>query len=508
MGPKEASSMPWSRLASRLSGLRWAHHHWGFAQKLLFSGAAAVFLVAGVLTLITYVSAEDSLRAQMHRQVHNELMVFERLYAIRQGTVPLRLEPVDAQAACDEMVALMGGFSAVFAGDRPIAMTGLAPGASLLKLSWPRAGGIPSDRFLKLRLGSEDYLVSLHPITDGSRRIRGTLLRGVPLKQISDMLQKHAWGIFSIAGTAMMLALVALAWMTHEISAPIRHLARASRSLVDEEADPHPLPERVGRDEVGRIATDFRAIAERLATQQAALEEKDRLRGQLLEKLISAQEDERRRISRELHDQTGQSLTSLLVGLKVLDRARSLQEVQQRSEALKELLHATLDEVHRLSVELRPAMLDDLGLVPALRAHAKDFEAAHRIPVEVVIRNLEIRLPTLVESPVYRVIQEALTNVAKYAGARHVKIVLERVETRLVARVEDDGRGFDAEAVLTARNRENLGILGMQERVGLLGGTFLLDSSPGQGTHLNFTIPLEQLGDSLHVKADPHSHLG
>lgn len=502
-------ALPWAqRLRTwprRLAAFLWAYRHLDLARKLLVSGAAAVFLVAGVLCTTTYFSAEDSLRTQMHRQVHGELKVFERLYTSRAMAMPMELESVTAQAACEEMVTLMGGFSAVFVGEQVLAAAGLPGAADMRLVGYPHQE--PRDSFLTMRLGQETYLVALHPLLDEQGRALGSLARGVPEKQISDMLQKHAWGIFSVAGTAMLLALVALAWLTHDIAAPLRSLARASRSLIDEDAPPHPLPERVGQDEVGRLATDFKAIAERLAAQQTALEEKDRLRGQLLDKVITAQEDERRRISRELHDQTGQSLTGLLVGLKVLDRAKSLDEVRDRLGHLKELVHATLDEVHRISVELRPAMLDDLGLIAALRASANDFETAHGIKVEFHTTHLEGRLPALVESPIYRVVQEALTNVAKYAGARHVRIALERTDARIVATVEDDGRGFDAAAVLTARNRENLGLMGMQERIGLLGGTFLLDSAPGEGTRIRFTIPLEQLGDPIHAP-DSHPHLG
>ncbi|MBO9540703.1 HAMP domain-containing protein [bacterium] len=483
---------------ARLNFLRRAYHNLSLGRKLLFTGATAVLMVAGALTATTYVSAEDSLRSQMHRQAHNELKVFERLYEIRLDGGPPRLDPQVALRASTEMVDLMGGFSAVFAGDRPIAVAGLdgqRDDAALRLLAGLRAD--QTEGYTLATIHGTSYVVAIHPLSDADGQLLGAFVRGIPLKQISDMLQKHAWGIFSISGTAMLLALVALTWLTREITAPMRRLTLASRTLAEHGEAAANLPEARRSDEFGRLATDFKAIADRLAAQKTALEEKDRLRGQLLEKLISAQEDERRRISRELHDQTGQSLTSLLVGLKVLRKAHSPESIQEGIEGLQALLHETLDEVHRLSVELRPAMLDDLGLVAAVRAQAKDFEAAHGVRSEVAVQGLDHRLPAVVETSVYRIVQEALTNVAKYARARHVVIRLAQTDGQFTACVSDDGVGFDPAAALHSKGRESLGLVGMQERVGLLGGTFAIDSAPGRGTNVHFGIPLD-LGDPTH----------
>jgi signal transduction histidine kinase len=161
------------------------------------------------------------------------------------------------------------------------------------------------------------------------------------------------------------------------------------------------------------------------------------------------------------------------------------------------LVHQTLDEVHRLSVELRPAMLDDLGLVAAVRSQAKEFEAAHGVRTAVTVQGLEHRLPALVETSVYRIVQEALTNVGKYAQAQHAVIRLSLEDGLFSACVSDDGVGFDPETALHSKGRESLGLVGMQERVGLLGGGFAIDSSPGKGTNVHFAIPLD-LGDSSH----------
>jgi signal transduction histidine kinase len=154
-----------------------------------------------------------------------------------------------------------------------------------------------------------------------------------------------------------------------------------------------------------------------VAVENAALYEelhqKERLRGQLLEKVITVQEEERKRISRELHDETGQALTSLMVGLKVLAGAASLQEVQEKASQLRAVAAQTLDSVHHLALELRPSVLDDLGLVAAMQRYAKDWGENFGLRVDFQVTGLDRRLSPQVETTAYRVVQEALTNVAR-----------------------------------------------------------------------------------------------
>jgi signal transduction histidine kinase len=255
------------------------------------------------------------------------------------------------------------------------------------------------------------------------------------------------------------------------------------------------------REELAAAAVKLEAEALELAERNARLarldaekarlldqiRDHDRLRGQLLEKIITAQEDERKRLARELHDQTGQSLTSLLVGLKYVEGARSLDDLQERTAALKQLAVQTIEEVHQLSLALRPAMLDDLGLVVALRALVEDFGRQHGVAARFQADPLERRLPPQVEVTLYRIAQEALTNAAKYARAGSVEVALRVAEGALTLVVADDGVGFDPTA-LGAGDREHLGLLGMTERVALIGGTFTLDAAPGRGTRVVVTV--------------------
>lgn len=225
------------------------------------------------------------------------------------------------------------------------------------------------------------------------------------------------------------------------------------------------------------------------------LKRKEELRRRLLEKVITAQEEERQRIARELHDETSQALTSLMVGLKVLEGASTLEEVREGTAELRAIAAQTLKEVHELALELRPSVLDDLGLVAALQRYAKGCTAKFGLDVDLQTIGLgEKRLPPEVETTLYRIVQEALTNAAKHAQARNVSVLLERRGESVVAIVEDDGQGFDVQQVLASRDMaKKLGLYGIQERASLIGGKLTIESEPGMGTTVFVEIPLEKV---------------
>ena len=209
------------------------------------------------------------------------------------------------------------------------------------------------------------------------------------------------------------------------------------------------------------------------------------------EQVLAAQEDERKRIARELHDETAQGLATLLIRLKILERARTEPEMRGQIEGLRELTAETLEAVRKLAVELRPATLDDLGLVAALEGYTDSYSA--RIPVRVSFsargfEDRDGRLPPQVELVLYRVVQEALTNVAKHASAQAVRVELIRRPDEAIAAIEDDGAGFDVEEIMRLRER-GLGLFGMQERLALVGGQLVIDSTPGSGTRIRARVP-------------------
>ncbi|MGH2425055.1 MAG: histidine kinase [bacterium] len=229
-----------------------------------------------------------------------------------------------------------------------------------------------------------------------------------------------------------------------------------------------------------------------LAAERARLyeevREKEALQGELLEKLISAHEDERRRIARELHDEAGQALSALILNLEIAEQSQRALEAAQLAK-LKGIAEHTLAEVRRLIYDLRPSILDDFGLAAALRSYVKETIEPQDLEVTMNIAGLHDRLPSYVETAVFRIVQEALTNILKHAGANHAKVDVEQRNGRIEMTIADDGRGFNLNEVAT--NREGgMGLLGMRERAGLLGGIMTIHSTPGSGTRLEVVIPI------------------
>ena len=222
------------------------------------------------------------------------------------------------------------------------------------------------------------------------------------------------------------------------------------------------------------------------------LRRKEEVRGGLLESVITAQEQERLRISRELHDATGQALTSLMVQLRALGEAPDLGTATRMARDLRGLVSSTLDGVRALSADLRPSVLDDLGLVPAIRRYTATFAERNPVRVDLHTQGLDdLRLDSPVETALYRIVQEALNNVARHAEAGSVNLLLERRNSTLVLVIEDDGRGFDVEGTFHGGAPEySLGLHGMEERTILIGGRFTVESAPGQGTTLFVQAPI------------------
>lgn len=237
-------------------------------------------------------------------------------------------------------------------------------------------------------------------------------------------------------------------------------------------------------------------VAERSRSEQA--------RQRLIQQLVTAQEEERRHIARELHDQLSQDLTALILGLKSLQGAMPAEDIAERARQLQTVTIQISEEVRNLAVRLRPSALDDMGLPLALSNFIEQWSARAHVAADLHTSGLDDqRLPLAIESTLYRVVQEALTNVFKHANAGEVSVIIERHadEVRLI--VEDDGVGFHlTEAPSEPQQTQQLGIIGMQERVALLGGTLTIESSPGSGTTIFARIPLPQImpgGNDAHA---------
>jgi signal transduction histidine kinase len=220
--------------------------------------------------------------------------------------------------------------------------------------------------------------------------------------------------------------------------------------------------------------------------------EAESARVRLLRRVLTAQEDERRRIAKELHDGLGQALVSLAVGLATITPESTAAEVRERVERLGQIAAETLQDVRRLTRGLRPMVLDDLGLLTALSRLTELFTQVHGVQASFVARGRWLeQLPGEVESALYRIAQEALANIAKHADAKTVAMTLEDVNDSICLCLTDDGRGFRNQPARRGVANEGFGISGMRERASILGGSFRIDSALGVGTTIHVCIPIK-----------------
>jgi signal transduction histidine kinase len=227
-------------------------------------------------------------------------------------------------------------------------------------------------------------------------------------------------------------------------------------------------------------------IAESLAQRAAiAVDLSRRVSSNAVRRVVEAQELERARLARELHDETGQALTSILLGLRTLEQTVESEEGCAAIGSVRDLVVSTLHDVRRLAVELRPAALDDFGLAPAIERLVDTHRQDDSVDIDLEIQLGDDRLPADVETTMYRIVQEALTNVVKHADAGQVSVVIRRTDGAAVLVIEDDGAGFEP-----SDETPGLGLTGMRERVALVGGRLRVEAGRGSGTTIAAEIPL------------------
>lgn len=336
--------------------------------------------------------------------------------------------------------------------------------------------------------GEQLYEVAA-PIRMGSTTV-GTVRVGMSYQPLIRMLWSTVGRVMSVLFLLMLVGISAIWRFSHHITEPIKELSEGARRIAGG-ALGHQV--KVARaDEIGELSGAFNRMSVELKRSRDELRQKEEMRERLLTQLTTAQEEERRRISRGLHDEAGQALTSILVGLKLLESATDVRQAHQQSASLRALTVETLEALHDLALELRPGVLDELGLAPTLERYVKDFGAKHRLAADFQAHGFDgRRLPTSIETTLYRIAQEALANVARHAGAANVSVLLERRGNSAILIVEDDGQGFDVETVLgRGRDGGRLGLFGMQERAVLIDGTLTIESSSGGGTTVFVEVPL------------------
>lgn len=353
----------------------------------------------------------------------------------------------------------------------------------------------------------DDLRIMAESWTRYSLAIPGSLLAGIGLINQQRIFRKSGLVAF---GQDALWAAIAFGWYGIIGQLFVTRTALPPSSFINNEVFEafFGFPVQIFRAAMAMLASLFvvrflRAfqveIQEKInALQAARLEEaqqREALRGELFRQVVAAQEAERQRMARDLHDETGQALTAIGLGLRGLSNTIRHGNADQATNTLRHLesmAASSLTELQRLIADLRPSHLDDLGLPAALRWYAGVVQERTNLNIRVEINGPEQTVDATVKIALFRVMQEALNNIIKHANATQINIQLTFELEGLRLRIRDDGRGFDVQASRKNQGRVSLGLIGMQERANLLGGTCVVTSVPGRGTLVEIKIPYHQ----------------
>lgn len=374
------------------------------------------------------------------------------------------------------------------AGGLPLISATKVPMAPPSFYGSPFSGAASELTYSKLRLGRVEIQDIAAPIAGG---ISGAVHVGLTYSELNQVVATHMRHILLwLIGVAVLGVSIAFV-LSREVTSPLTALAAEARALAKGSfQDGH---RHWGNDEIASVGRAFDEMSHEIR-------QKEEMRKQLLAQVLSAQEAERKRIARELHDDTSQGLTSLMVELKALEKATDVLEVRQKLAELREFAHQTLEGVHHMSVELRPNVLDDLGLNAALGKYVADFTSKTGIRGDLQITGgAKQRLPPDVETAAYRIAQEALANVARHAEAKNVSLVVGFQDSNFSMVIEDDGVGFDVDEAMQKSPEYKLGLFGMYERASLVGGSLSIESAPGQGSSVFLEIPVRESESTGHA---------
>jgi signal transduction histidine kinase len=491
--------------------------------RLATTVAAAVGReVADDLRLLSAAAATvepEAQRTALAIVVHHGRLASSAFLATREGTMVLCEPSAECGPLPDSARALV---RQSLEAQRPIvggadapdgAAFGVMPFRSQDPLA-PAAGGIriaPGERRLaRVLVAGADAHVQFAIVDAGERLVAGSDLPARRVTSSADV-PGTTWTLrvaadaepvaatFRRRSVALTLALASLAlllaWgVSRSVRQPLHGLTLAAERIAGGNLE-QPIDLRRasrGGGEVRRLAGALERMraslvtAMTVATANARLEERERVRQQLLRKLIAAQEDERKRIARELHDETSQTLAALGMAVDL-----------GRMDEVRRLAGRMHEELHRLIVDLRPSVLDDLGLADAIQWFAERHLSSRGIAVRCEIAELEGRLAPEVETALFRAVQEAIVNITRHAGAETVLIQLSADQSGVTVEIEDDGVGFDPNGIAAEPGSlRGIGLLGMRERIEIVGGTLRIDSEPGGGTHVVMTVPLARAVES------------
>jgi signal transduction histidine kinase len=332
----------------------------------------------------------------------------------------------------------------------------------------------------------ENYDGRVHDFSLPIRNGQGAIIRlGVSEARIQTIIDDITRAMLITTVLVALAGVLAASLLTWVLTRPILDLVETTRQV--QRGNLSARAPHWADDEIGNLANAFNDMITDLESSQHAIADKEAARTRLLARLINAQEEERKRIARELHDGVGQALTSLIVGLKILEQGEEQQASNDRLAELRHLTSETLEMVRLLSRQLRPSALDDLGLAAALDRYMAEF--ANLYPDLTVDLHCQLpeRLPGPVAISLYRIIQEAMTNAARHSQATVLSVLVSRRKNYVQAIIEDNGHGFDVEAAQTAGS--SVGVHGMAERAELLDGRLQIESN-SEGTTVYVEIPV------------------
>jgi len=297
------------------------------------------------------------------------------------------------------------------------------------------------------------------------------------------------WGLLLCIAIGACLALL----LTNILTRPLHHLVESANRI--RKGNFETRADIFSNDEVGHLAVAFNQMAEALNQYQREVQEKEKARVSLIERIVQVQEEERKSISRELHDHLGQSLLAMLLQVQSIRNQANLPDPAY--ENIENSIRQAIDEVHRLAWGMRPSILDDYGLDSALARHIEEVSRHFELEIDYSFSsppNLK-RLPGRIEVCLFRIAQEAITNVHRHAAASHASVVVLHQPHDITMLVEDNGQGFNLSKLHEKRD-ECMGLIGMKERVALLGGGVTIESVPGEGTTIRVRIPLDGGADT------------
>ena len=310
--------------------------------------------------------------------------------------------------------------------------------------------------------------------------VAGTIITIWYVAGFPSHLEYGLIALFAVAG--MIISFVVNNWVLKRALEPLDRLQNAVDAVRHGDTDVRVYLGANSDERFDRLADTFNQMLDELDANSQRMQKLSRM-------ILNAQEEERHRLARDLHDEAAQALTSLLVHLRLLERAGSAEEAQQRVHELRELTAFALEDVRRVAVDLRPTILDDLGLAPALEWRVDEFNKTGDIQASFSAGGMDGRLPREMELVLYRIGQEALNNIGRHARASTVQVTLTQTDSSIALHVADDGVGFEPAAV-EADAQHGLGLEGMRERIGMIGGEFEIESAIGQGTRIAATAPL------------------